>query len=361
MGSEISILCCRWVAKISNFALMIAEEHKKPILIWLYTGAFLVFAMIVIGGITRLTHSGLSMVEWKLIMGSIPPLSDADWQETFAKYQAFPEYQQINSGFTLEEFKGIFWWEYLHRMLGRLMGIAFLIPFVFFLIRKWLEPRLTKQLLAMFLLGGFQAFLGWFMVASGLIDNPHVSHYRLAAHLITATILLGFILWVAFGLAEDKESQAVPAIVGKVAKLLFGLILLQTIYGAFVAGLKAGYIFNTFPQMGESWIPQAVTSLEPWWRNFTEGLAGVQFVHRCLAFAILSVVGWLWALRSRGELSKAQERGLWMIVGAAVIQFTLGVLTLILGVPIPIAVMHQAGAMMLFASTVYFLNRIKTA
>jgi cytochrome c oxidase assembly protein subunit 15 len=338
---------------------MIEEEHKRPILLWLYTGAFLVFAMVVIGGITRLTNSGLSMVEWKLFMGSIPPLSDADWNETFAKYKAFPEYQHINTDFTLEDFKGIFWWEYVHRMLGRLIGIVFLIPFIFFLIRKWLEPKLTKQLVAMFFLGGFQGFLGWFMVASGLDDNPHVSHYRLAAHLITAIVLLGYILWVAFGLAKDQEPQDVPANVGKVAKLLFGLILLQTIYGAFVAGLKAGYIFNTFPQMGDSWIPQAVTSLEPWWRNFTEGLAGVQFIHRCLAFATLSVVGWLWALCSRADLNKVQERGLWLIVGAVVIQFALGVFTLILAVPIPIAVMHQVGAVLLFVSVVYFLNQIK--
>jgi len=340
---------------------MIDKKHKSPILIWLYTGAFLVFAMVVIGGITRLTNSGLSMVEWKLVMGTIPPLSDADWNETFAKYKAFPEYQHINTNFTLEDFKGIFWWEYIHRILGRVIGIVFLIPFIFFLIRKWLEPRLTRQLLVMFFLGGFQGFLGWFMVASGLIDDPHVSHYRLAAHLITAGLLLAYIFWVALGLAREREVRDVPVIVRNITNLLLVLILFQMVYGAFVAGLRAGYIFNTFPKMGDEWIPQAVTSLQPWWRNFSEGMAGVQFTHRWLAFVILTVVGWLWATCSRADLTKVQARGLWLIIGATFIQFMLGVLTLLLSVPTPIAVMHQVGAMLLLISVVYFLNSIKPA
>ena len=340
---------------------MIAEERKKPILIWLYTGAFLVFMMVVIGGITRLTHSGLSMSDWNLISGTIPPLSDDAWQEAFEKYQAFPEYQQLNSDFTLKDFKGIFWWEYIHRMLGRLIGIVFLIPFLIFLKKKWLEPKLVKQLVVLFILGGFQGFLGWYMVYSGLVDNPYVSHYRLAAHLITATILLGYILWVALSISDDKEPDEVSGPVRKIAKLLMGLVLLQIVYGAFVAGLKAGYIFNTFPKMGEDWIPDAVTAMTPWWTNFTEGLAGVQFIHRCLGFVILSVAGWLWALGSEQGLVGAQKRGLGMILGAVAIQFSLGVLTLILSVPLSIAVFHQMGAMFLFASVVYFLSKIKAA
>ena len=317
------------------------------------------FAMVVIGGITRLTNSGLSMVEWRLFMGSIPPLSDADWNETFAKYKAFPEYQHINTEFTLVDFKGIFWWEYIHRILGRMIGIVFLIPFIFFLIRKWLDARLIRQLLLMFFLGGLQGFLGWFMVASGLIDDPHVSHYRLATHLTTAALLLAYIFWVAFGLNTERKARDVPVIVRSIAKLLLFLILFQTVYGAFVAGLRAGYIFNTFPKMGDEWIPQAVTSLDPWWSNFTEGMAGVQFIHRCMAFIILTVVGWLWATCSRADLTKVQTIGLWLIIGATLIQFTLGVLTLLLSVPIPVAVMHQVGAMLLLISVVYFLNRLR--
>lgn len=338
---------------------MNAKKHQKTILIWLYAGAFLVFSMVVIGGITRLTHSGLSMVEWKLIMGTIPPLSDADWQETFGKYQTFPEYQQINSDFTLEDFKSIFWWEYIHRMLGRFIGIVFIIPFLFFLKKRWLNSDLKRQLLIMFFLGGFQGFLGWFMVASGLVDNPHVSHYRLAAHLITATILLGYILWVAFGLSYEKMADMLPGRVGKVTKLLLGLILLQIIYGAFVAGLRAGFIFNTFPRMGEAWFPEAITTLEPWWKNFVEGLAGVQFVHRYLAYLVIGLVVWLWLLCNKLDLSREQRNGLWSIVVLVLIQFGLGVATLVFMVPTGLAVLHQSGAMLLLAAVIYFLNKLK--
>ena len=337
---------------------MIAEAHKRPILIWLYTGAFLVFSMVMIGGITRLTNSGLSMVEWKLVMGSIPPLSDAQWQETFEKYQAFPEYQQINSNFSLEDFRGIFWWEYIHRTLGRFIGIVFIIPFLFFLIKKWLNPLLIKQLLLMLFLGGFQGFLGWFMVASGLVENPHVSHFRLAAHLVTATIVLVYILWVAFSLnAEQAPELSVK--VRRVTYLLIGLILLQITYGAFVAGLKAGFVFNTFPKMGSSWFPVAITTLEPFWTNFTQGLAGVQFVHRYLAYAVVAVVAWLWFIASKQELNPNQNKGLKLIVLLVILQFALGVATLVMGVPIAIAVLHQACAMLLLISAVYFLNRLK--
>lgn len=336
---------------------MVAEQHKRPILIWLYTGAFLVFSMVIIGGLTRLTNSGLSMVEWKLIMGSVPPLSESDWQETFAKYQDFPEYQQINSEFSLEEFKSIFWWEYIHRMLGRFIGIVFMVPFIIFLIRKWLDPPLTKQLLLMLFLGAFQGFLGWFMVASGLVDIPHVSHYRLAAHLITATVLLMYILWVAFTLNSEKAAN-VPVKVQKLTRFLIGLILVQILYGAFVAGLKAGYVFNTFPKMGSSWFPIAITSLQPLWSNFTEGLAGVQFVHRYLAYLVIVTVVWLWAVAAKEDLNTEQQRGMKLVVGMVLLQFALGVATLIMSVPVSIAVLHQACAIILLSSVVYFLSRL---
>lgn len=337
---------------------MIAEQYKRPIRIWLMTGALLVFSMVIIGGITRLTNSGLSMVEWRLIMGTIPPMSETDWQETFAKYQAFPEYQQINKDFTLENFKGIFWWEYIHRMLGRVIGIVFIIPFLFFLIKKWLDPPLTKQLILLLLLGAFQGGLGPIMVGSGLVNNPHVSHYLLASHFLTASLTLGYILWVALSLNAEKVSNASVKLV-MITRFLLGLILLQMVYGAFVAGLKAGYIFNTFPWMGESWVPDAVTTLEPVWTNFISGMAGVQFMHRYLAYIVVGGVAWLWVLSKKQELNEGQSRGLKMIATFVIVQFILGVATLVMSVPVSIALAHQACAVLLMSSVIYFLNRLK--
>ncbi|HIA37139.1 MAG TPA: heme A synthase [Flavobacteriales bacterium] len=334
------------------------EKRNKIIVFWLMTGALLVFGMVMIGGITRLTHSGLSIVEWKLIMGAIPPMNELEWKQTFEKYQDFPEYKLINKDFALEEFKSIFWWEYIHRLLGRLIGLIFLLPFLFFLIKKWLDPPLVKKLSIMFLLGGFQGFLGWYMVKSGLADNPYVSHYRLAIHLITATILFGYILWVALAIWEKDEIPGidVPAPIRRLSMGLLAFVLLQIIYGGFVAGLKAGLVYNTFPKMGEEWFPSAITTLEPLLDNFIIGLAGVQFLHRYFAYMVAILVLWIWMLVRKHKLNRVYMKAFNAVFLVLIIQFTLGVLTLINSVPISLAVMHQAMAMILVATIVYWLS-----
>ena len=234
------------------------EQKHKPVVIWLFTGVVLVATLVIIGGITRLTQSGLSMVEWKLIMGSIPPLNDAQWQETFEKYKQFPEYSIVNYAFTLDEFKSIFWWEYVHRMLGRLTGLVFIIPFTIFVMQNRVDRQMLKKLLFILLLGAFQGFLGWFMVKSGLVKDPHVSHLRLAAHLITAFIVIGFILWTIFSIIKPTRYPKVDNKLGWIIKSGFSLLILQIIYGAFMAGLKAGLYYNTWPMMGDVWLPTEV-------------------------------------------------------------------------------------------------------
>jgi len=334
------------------------DKQNKIIVFWLITGAILVFSMVIIGGITRLTHSGLSMVEWNIVIGALPPMNELEWKETFEKYQDFPEYKLINKDFTVEEFKSIFWWEYIHRLLGRMIGLIFLLPFLFFVIKKWLNPSLIKKLLIIFLLGGFQGFLGWYMVKSGLVENPYVSHYRLAIHLITATILFGYILWVTLTIWGRQEipERDVPVIIKRLSLGLLSLVLLQIIYGGFVAGLKAGLVFNTFPKMGEDWFPAAITSLEPLLDNFIKGLAGVQFVHRYLAYVIMLLVFWIWLLVRKQELNTIYQRGIGAVLLVLIAQFTIGVLTLINFVSISLAIMHQAMAMVLIATLVYWLS-----
>lgn len=322
----------------------------------------LVFAMVIVGGITRLSNSGLSMVEWKLIMGAIPPLGEEEWQTTFEKYQQFPEYQKINYEMDLSQFKSIFWWEYIHRTLGRFIGLVFIFPFVFFVLRKWLEPALIKKCLIMFFLGGLQGFFGWYMVKSGLVNDPHVSHYRLAIHLITATILFGYILWVMMNLWYEggTNEDAIFKGIRKLTRVLLGLILLQVLYGAFVAGLDAGKAYNTFPLMGDRWVAEGVTAMSPFWKNFTEGLAGVQFVHRYLAYAIVILVGMIWIKGRKLNLSKHASVALNMVIVMVVVQFLLGVLTLINAVPMLLAVLHQLGAMLLFASSIYLYYQMES-
>ncbi len=334
------------------------DKQNKIIVFWLITGAVLVFSMVMIGGITRLTHSGLSMVEWNLIMGVIPPMNDIEWKETFGKYQKFPEYNLINKEFSLEEFKSIFWWEYIHRIMGRLIGLVFFLPFMFFVIKKWLAPPLVKKLIIMFLLGGFQGFLGWYMVKSGLAENPYVSHYRLAIHLITATVLFGYIIWVTLGFFRigDVARMEVPEKIKKLSLGLLALVLLQIIYGAFVAGLKAGFVFNTFPKMGEEWFPAAITTLVPFADNFIKGVAGVQFVHRYLAYMVAIFVLCIWLLARKQELDGIYQKGINAVFIVIIMQFALGVFTLIYSVPIFLAVLHQAMAMILLAAIVYWLS-----
>ncbi|MDH3749024.1 MAG: COX15/CtaA family protein, partial [Gammaproteobacteria bacterium] len=269
------------------------ETRNRQVAIWLLVCCALVFTMVVLGGVTRLTGSGLSMVEWRPIMGWLPPLSDVEWQRTFEMYQLSPEFQKINAHMDVHDFKGIFWLEYLHRLLGRTMGIVFAVPFVFFITRDYIVRREWPKYLLMFVLGGLQGVLGWYMVKSGLIDNPHVSQYRLTAHLIAAFLIYAYMLWVAMSLLYPQSGGDRHRWLGR-AVLLTCLISTTIISGGFVAGLKAGEIYNTFPMMGSSFIPPGLLALDPVWRNAFENLTTVQFDHRILAITTLFVVVVFW-------------------------------------------------------------------
>jgi len=338
---------------------MLKNNSHKSVIIWLLTGCALIFLMVVIGGITRLTESGLSMVDWKLFMGMVPPLSEQDWIETFNQYKQFPEYQEVNFMFTLEEFKSIFFWEYLHRLIGRILGIIFIIPFVYFLIRKKIAGKLIRQSVLILFMGAFQGFLGWWMVKSGLIDNPDVSHYRLAVHLIAAFLTFAYTFWVALSLIYKNEERPNVPFMRKWITVLFIATVIQIIYGAFVAGLNAGFVMNTYPKMGDSWIAESVTAMEPFWINFIDGVGGVQFVHRILAHIVVGLVLFLLLKSSKFELNKIQTNSLIALLVMVFSQFMLGVFTLLYAVPVWLGVTHQVGAFFLLGTVVYALNSFR--
>ena len=338
---------------------MLENNSHKSVIIWLLTGCALIFLMVVIGGINRLTESGLSMVDWKLFMGMVPPLSEQDWLETFNQYKQFPEYQEVNFMFTLEEFKSIFFWEYLHRLIGRIVGLVFIIPFVYFLLTKKITGKLSRQSIVILFMGAFQGFLGWWMVKSGLIDNPDVSHYRLAAHLIAAFLTFAYTFWVALSLIyKDEERPNVP-FMRKWIMVLFVATVIQIIYGAFVAGLNAGFVMNTYPKMGDSWIAESVTAMEPFWINFIDGIGGVQFVHRTLAHIVVGLVLFLLLRSSKFEMNKIQTNSLITLLVIVFAQFMLGVFTLLYAVPVWLGVTHQVGAFFLLGTVVYALSSFR--
>lgn len=336
-----------------------SSHRNKGIIIWLATGCFLIFVMVLVGGMTRLTQSGLSMVDWDLIMGSVPPLSDADWQQEFAKYQQSPEFTELNYDFSLNDFKSIFWWEYIHRMLGRLIGLVFIVPFFWFIAKKRIDKALMPKLVIILALGAFQGFLGWFMVKSGLKDIPHVSHYRLAAHLITAFLTFGYTFWVALSLffGDAATHYTLPKL-RRLANILFGTVVLQIIYGAFVAGLKAGVYYPTWPKMGDKWFPPGITGMEPLMANFVEGIAGVQFLHRYIAYVVAVLVVIIWWKARNLRLQYSQRYAVNALAVLMLIQFYLGVMTLLKGVPIYLGIAHQAGAFLLFGATVFAMHRL---
>lgn len=337
------------------------KENNKSVIIWLLTGCILIFLMVVIGGITRLTNSGLSMVDWNLFMGMIPPLNEKEWLAAFHQYQQFPEYQQVNFHFSLEEFKSIFFWEYLHRFIGRLIGMIFIIPFFYFLIKKKLSKKLIIQCLIILVMGGFQGFLGWWMVKSGLVDNPDVSHYRLAIHLIAAFLTFAYTFWVALQLIyHDKERNDVP-FMRKWVFILFVVTIIQIIYGAFVAGLNAGFVMNTWPKMGNEWISSSVTTIDPLWVNFVDGIGGVQFVHRYLAYIVVGLVLLLLLKSTKFELNELQKKSLIALLCVVFLQFMLGVFTLLMSVPIWLGVVHQVGAFFLLGAIVFVASSFRKA
>ncbi len=332
-------------------------------MIWLFTGCFLVATMVVIGGITRLTHSGLSMVNWKPVTGTLPPLNEEQWRESFESYQNSPEFKKINYHFTLEEYKAIFWWEYIHRLLGRVIGLVFVFPFIFFVVKKQIDKKLFKKLIGVFILGGLQGVLGWYMVMSGLVDRPSVSHYRLAAHLITALFLFSYIFWVALDLIQPLR-RPVNSLYNRLFK--FSLVLLflltaQIIYGAFVAGLKAGFIFNTYPLMAGSYVHPSIWGAlsETGASALFDHVVTVQFIHRNLAIFLVGLGVFVW-WKFKGNVIDLNIRyTLHVMLLVFALQFLLGVFTLINVVPAWLGVLHQFGAILLLAVLVYLVHSLR--
>ena len=322
-------------------------QNKKTVIIWLFSGCLLIFLMVVIGGITRLTDSGLSMSSWKLI-GSAPPISIEEWTEAFDIYKTTPE-GKVNSHYILNDFKNIYFWEYLHRMMGRLLGIVFLIPFIYFLITKQLSKRLIIQSSVLLLMGVSQGLIGWWMVKSGLVDRPDVSHYRLAIHLTTAFLTCSYTLWIALSLVIPSTIKGFRRIFNQLLFLLI-LVLAQIIYGAFIAGLKAGKIYNTWPKMGEEWMPEAV---------FLDPGTGAQFIHRTLAIVILGFLLYIWKTSTKLVNSKIHIIGLGSLSLIILTQTVLGISTLLMGVPIVLALTHQILAFFLLMSLVFCLYIFK--
>ena len=335
-----------------------ANKDNKKVVYWLFTGCFLIFIMVIVGGITRLTNSGLSMTDYKLITETIPPLNEEAWNTEFERYKQFPEYQKLHSHFELEDFKQIYFWEWFHRFIGRFIGIVFIVPFLYFLFTKQLSRSTVKKSIILLVLGAFQGFLGWYMVKSGLIDIPAVSHYRLAAHLVTAFLTFAYTFWVALDLIYPKR-EVVDTSFRNLVRWGMVILLLQIIWGAFVAGLDAGLIHNTWPLMNEGKIIHETVYIEqePLWRNFIEGKSGVQFVHRYLAWFVVGIIGLIWYRSRKLSLNPLQKRAIDFLLVMVFIQFLLGIFTLILAVPLWLGVAHQVGAFFLLAAMTFTLHR----
>jgi cytochrome c oxidase assembly protein subunit 15 len=341
---------------------MNTTPESRSIAIWLFSGCFLIFCMVVIGGITRLTGSGLSITEWNVVMGAVPPLNDQDWQVAFDKYKMIPQYTEVNSYFTLEDFKSIFWWEFIHRLVGRLIGFVFLVPFVWFLYKRMLDYRMLKKALFLFALGGLQGFLGWFMVKSGLSERTSVSHIRLAIHLLTAFTTFGFTLWFALPLVikHDGRSDSQTALT-KLTRITLAVITIQLVYGAFVAGLHAGKMFNTFPLMNGSVFPDAAWVNSWGIDNLFYNPATIQFIHRLLAFLIVFMIAGMFVLSGRTAVDSRQRNAVRLLLVAVGVQFTLGMITILYHAPVSWSSVHQIGAFFLFTAVLYAMYLFRPA
>src|SRR5947199_5314622 len=338
-------------------------DAHRSVVAWLYVCCALVFAMVVVCGAPRLTHSGLSITEWQPIVGTLPPLTDAQWQETFAKYQLTPEYRQVNSAMTLGEFKGIFWWEYLHRLLGRVIGLVFLIPFIWFTAWRRVSRALALQLLGIFALGAAQGALGWYMVQSGLVDDPRVSPFRLTAHLGLAVLIFAAMLWTALTLRSPlraKSRVAAQRATRRLAFMFAALVFVMVLSGGLVAGIRAGFAYNTFPLMNGRIVPAEIMLIEPWYLNLFNNMATVQFDHRAVAWVLALAVPLLWSrVRASADAPARARSGANLLLGLLALQVTLGVCTLILVVPLPLAAAHQAGALLLFAAALNLAHALR--
>jgi cytochrome c oxidase assembly protein subunit 15 len=334
---------------------------ERAVGLWLVGLAGMVLVQVMLGAVTRLTDSGLSIMEWRPIMGTIPPLTDAEWHRVFALYQQIAEYQQVNAGMTLEAFKSIFWWEYFHRLWGRLIGIAFLLPFLWFWVRGQVRGRRAARLLAIFALGGLQGLMGWIMVASGFADRTDVSQYRLVAHLLLALAIYGALLWSALDLLYPARLHKDHHALRRHGWIMMAIITLEIAIGGFVAGLDGGFVYNNFPMMGEHWIAPDLFFQSPWWINVFENPVTAQFLHRLTAGFVAIALITLVVRARRMDLDRALKRRFYYLPFGLLGQAALGIATLMLVVPLPLAVAHQAGAFILFSLGLYALHGVRRA
>jgi cytochrome c oxidase assembly protein subunit 15 len=342
-------------------AAMVTNQVRQDRLVrgWLISIAALIAIMVLVGGATRLTESGLSIVEWKPITGALPPLDPEQWKTAFEAYKTIPQYRQLNAGMTLDEFKTIFWWEWSHRLLGRMIGVAYLVPFLWFLWRGVLGAELRRRLWLIFGLGALQGAVGWWMVASGLSERVEVSQYRLATHLVLALLIFACIVWTLRRIAVRPPSDATPRLKFTAISLLV-LTFVQFYFGALVAGLRAGTIYNTWPDIDGAFIPSAARLFfeTPWWRNLFENTLTVQFEHRMVAYALL-VMAILHALDAvRSNAGRSIINGAFLLMAAVILQATLGILTLLNQVPTDLALAHQAVAIAVLTLAVLQAERL---
>ena len=338
------------------------NTNHKHIAIWLLACCATIFAMIILGGVTRLTGSGLSMVQWEPIMGVLPPLNQAQWEDAFLLYQQFPEYKLKNFAMSLGEFKSIFWFEYGHRLLGRSIGIIFLLPFLFFLVKGKIDKVLTPKLITMFVLGGLQGLMGWYMVKSGLVNDPHVSQYRLTAHLALAIVIYAYMFWVALDLLYprvDDKAKSSNRKLGQLSLIITMIIFITALSGGFVAGTRAGFAFNTFPLMDGRLIPVGLFELSPAWRNFFENIVTVQFNHRVLATLLFLIIPAFYWIARKSQQESHINTGLHLLLAALALQLTLGITTLLLVVPVALAAAHQAGAVILLTASTFVSHQLR--
>jgi heme a synthase len=328
---------------------------ERQLAAWLLVCCAILFALIVLGGVTRLTGSGLSITDWRPVTGVLPPFTERGWQQEFDLYRASPEYQQVNRGMSMSQFKVIYGYEYAHRLLARLLGVAFAIPLAWFWFRGRIPPRLRWPLLGILGLGMLQGYMGWFMVASGLVDIPRVSPYRLAAHLGLALLIYAAMFWVALDLLRPRADLASARVRRGLQPLLL-VVAITIMSGAFVAGLKAGMIYNTFPLMAGQWVPDGLLHLEPAWRNLFENPATVQFTHRILGIGTLALVLFLWARAFSLPLTATQRFAFHGLAAMALVQATLGIKTLLMFVPVSLGAAHQGGAVVLLSLTLFALH-----
>lgn len=335
-------------------------HHDRQVATWLIFCAAVVFGMIMLGGVTRLTHSGLSMVDWKPLMGVIPPMSEEAWQQTFEQYKQYPEYQKVNKGMEVHEFKRIFMFEYLHRVLGRLIGVIFFFPMVYFAVRGRIRAGMMPHLWGLFVLGALQGLMGWYMVKSGLVDEPRVSQYRLTAHLGLAVLIYGYMLWLAFDLIflRQQSAPARPRTLRQWSFWSIVLVYLMILSGGLVAGTRAGFAYPTWPLMGDSLVPPGLYAMTPAWLSAFEDITTIQFNHRMFAYLLFVLLN-VFAFRAwRGSGAQRSQLGALLLVGALLLQVTLGISTLLLHVPVALATAHQGGAVVLLTA-VLFLGHVE--